>query len=57
MTGLLVALDNVEPVYEIPDDDLIGEVLVPAMSNAEEVYVGSGYFSSRLSSAGRPRAC
>ena len=46
MTGLLAALTDVGPVYEIPDDDLIGEVLVPAMSHADEVWVGSGYFSS-----------
>lgn len=46
MTGLIAALSNIAPVYEIPDDDLIGEVLVPAMSHADEVWVGSGYFSS-----------
>ena len=46
MTGFLSALMNVQPVYEIPDDDLVGEVIIPAMSNAEEVWVGSGYFSS-----------
>ena len=46
MTGLLAALTDVAPVYEIPDDDLIGEVIVPAMSHADEVWVGSGYFSS-----------
>ena len=45
MTGLLAALTDVAPVYEIPDDDLIGEVIVPAMSHADEVWVGSGYFS------------
>ena len=47
MTGLIGALTDVAPVYEIPDDDLIGEVLVPAMSHADEVWVGSGYFSSQ----------
>ena len=46
MTRLRAALTDVDPVYEIPDDDLIGEVLVPAMSHADEVWVGSGYFSS-----------
>ena len=46
MTNLPNALAQVAPVYEIPDDDLIGEVLVPAMSHADEVWVGSGYFSS-----------
>ncbi len=47
MASLLSALSDVEPVYEIPHDDLISEVIVPAMSNSEEVWVGSGYFSSR----------
>ena len=46
MTKLTTALANVDAVYEIPDDDLVGEVLIPAMSNADEVRVGSGYFSS-----------
>ena len=46
MSGLIGALTDVAPIYEIPDDDLIGEVLVPAMSHADEVWVGSGYFSS-----------
>lgn len=46
MTGLIAVLSDIAPVYEIPDDDLIGEVLVPAMSHADEVWVGSGYFSS-----------
>ena len=46
MTGLIAVLSDITPVYEIPDDDLIGEVLVPAMSHADEVWVGSGYFRS-----------
>ena len=46
MPGLPTALAEVDSVYEIPDDDLIGEVLVPAMSHADEVWIGSGYFSS-----------
>ncbi len=45
--GLPAAMADVHPVYEIPDDDLIGDVLVPAMSIADEVLVASGYFSSR----------
>jgi superfamily II DNA or RNA helicase len=32
--------------YEIPEDDLIGDVLVPAMKEAEEVRIAAGYFSS-----------
>ena len=46
MTNLPSAIAHVAPVYEIPDDDLVGEVLVPALSHADEVWVGSGYFSS-----------
>ncbi|MCY4522853.1 MAG: DEAD/DEAH box helicase family protein [Caldilineaceae bacterium] len=46
MVSLVAALSDIAPVYEIPDDDLIGEVLVPAISHADEVWVGSGYFSS-----------
>lgn len=46
MASLVAALADIAPVYEIPDDDLIGEVLVPAISHADEVWVGSGYFSS-----------
>ncbi len=46
MSSLASTLTDIAPVYEIPDDDLIGEVLVPAMSHADEVWVGSGYFSS-----------
>ena len=40
------ALANALPDYEIPDDDLIGEVLVPAIQVADEVRIGSGFFSS-----------
>lgn len=47
MSELLTALAETDSVYEIPDDDLIGEVLVPAMSHADEVRIGSGYFSSQ----------
>lgn len=46
MNKLSIALAQVEAVYEIPDDDLVGEVLIPAMSNADEVRIASGYFSS-----------
>ncbi len=46
MTGLMTTLAEIYPIYEIPDDDLIGEVLVPAMLHADEVRIGTGYFSS-----------
>ncbi len=38
---------QVHPVYAIPDQDLVGEVLVPAMHLSEEVRIGVGFFSSR----------
>lgn len=34
-------------MYEIPDDDLVGDVLIPAMGAAEEVRLAAGFFSSR----------
>ena len=40
-------LDSVLPAYEIPDEDLVGEVLVPALSVADELRVAAGFFSSR----------
>ncbi|MCC7075061.1 MAG: DEAD/DEAH box helicase family protein [Deltaproteobacteria bacterium] len=40
------SLAGVHPVYEVPDDDLVRDVLIPAMTNADEVRVGMGYFSS-----------
>ena len=45
-SGFREALAEAIEVYEIPDDDLVGEVLVPAMRNADEVRVGAGFFSS-----------
>lgn len=47
MGDLAEALAKVDAVYEIPDDDLIGDVLVPAMASADEARIGSGYFSSQ----------
>ncbi len=32
--------------YEIPEDDLVGEVLVPSMRSASEVRIAAGYFTS-----------
>ena len=46
MTSLTTVLRDVGPRYSIPDDDLVGEVLIPAMSCADVVLIGSGYFSS-----------
>ena len=33
--------------YELPIDDLIGEVLIPAMRSSGEVRIAVGFFSSR----------
>lgn len=41
------ALESVLPAYEIPVDDLVGEVLVPGLREAEEVRIAAGFFSSR----------
>ena len=38
---------EMRPVYEIPDDDLIGEILVPAMRSCDDLRIGVGFFSSR----------
>lgn len=47
LTGLTDAVADALPIYEIPDDDLVGEVLVPAMESAEEARIAAGFFSSR----------
>lgn len=44
--GLSGALQDVLPVYDVPADDLVGEVLIPGMSAAREVRIGSGFFNS-----------
>ena len=41
------ALAHVMPVYEIPLDDLVGDVLIPAMRCATDMRVGTGFFSSQ----------
>lgn len=38
---------TIRPAYDIPDDDLVGEVLVPAMGLCDEVRIEAGFFSSR----------
>lgn len=40
-------LSRVRPAYEIPSQDLVGEVLVPAMRMSEEARIEAGFFSSR----------
>lgn len=46
-TPLTEAVSRAEPLYQIPDDDLIGEVLIPGMAAADEARIGAGFFSSR----------
>ena len=41
------ALNQVSPLYQIPNQDLVGEVLVPAMCLSDEVRIEAGFFSSR----------
>ena len=38
---------NVRPTYEIPEQDLVGEVLVPAMRVCDELRIEAGFFTSR----------
>ena len=46
VNGMVEALNGVMPDYEIPADDLVGEVLIPAISGSDEVRIGAGFFSS-----------
>ena len=46
LSPLATKLAEAAEVYEIPDDDLVGEVLIPAMSTAAGVRIGAGFFSS-----------
>ncbi|MCY3805586.1 MAG: DEAD/DEAH box helicase family protein [bacterium] len=39
--------DLVRPAYEIPADDLVGEVLAPAFRSADTARVAAGFFTSR----------
>jgi superfamily II DNA or RNA helicase/HKD family nuclease len=44
---LFDALEVARPVYEIPDDDLVGEVLIPALAAADSVDIAVGFFTSQ----------
>lgn len=46
MTHALRAVAPLQPLYTIPGDDLIGEVLIPAMSAASSLRCMVGFFSS-----------
>lgn len=39
-------LESVAPLYDLPDDNIVDEVFVPALAVAEDVAIASGYFSS-----------
>ena len=39
--------NRIRPTYEIPAQDLVGEVIIPAMRLCEEVRIEAGFFSSR----------
>ena len=45
--SFLAQFAQIRPAYEIPDDDLVGEVLVPAMRFCNDLRIGAGFFSSR----------
>ncbi len=45
--SFLTQFAEMRPVYEIPDDDLVGEILVPAMRSCDDLKIGVGFFSSR----------
>lgn len=46
--GIRGALDmiNEAGIYEVPYDDLVGQVLIPACTAAGEIHISSGYFTS-----------
>lgn len=44
----------VRPVYEIPEHDLVGDVLVPALSTASHVDIAVGFFTSHCLSQVAP---
>ena len=37
----------VRPAYQIPEQDLVGEVLIPAMRSCDQLRIEAGFFSSR----------
>ena len=44
--SLVARMLDVKPVYEIPDDNLVGEVLIPALQVSDQVDIAVGFFSS-----------
>ena len=39
-------LEDVAPLYDLPEDNLVDEVLIPAFARADDVAIASGFFSS-----------
>jgi superfamily II DNA or RNA helicase len=39
-------LKDIEPMYELPDNNIVEEVFVPALTLADDIAIASGYFSS-----------
>jgi hypothetical protein len=39
-------LENIAPLYDLPDDNIVDEVFIPALGLADDVAIASGYFSS-----------
>ena len=46
MTHGSASLAPLQPLYTVPGDDLIGDVLIPAMSAASSLQCMAGFFSS-----------
>ena len=46
MTLALREIAPLQPLYTVPGDDLVGEVLIPAMSAASSLRCMTGFFSS-----------
>jgi superfamily II DNA or RNA helicase len=44
---LATVLRGALPIYEIPEDDLVGEVLIPAIKVSDDVRIAAGFFSSQ----------
>ena len=44
---LAAALRHALPIYEIPEDDLVGEVLIPAIKASDDIRIAAGFFSSQ----------
>ena len=56
MRRLADLLADALSVYGIPDDELVDEVLIPAMAATEEMRIGAGFVSHHglAQNSGRP---